>query len=1084
MVLSALTPLRALGQTQREYQMPPELEESLLRSIGGSALSGLGWIGETLGKPVSTVTGILSGLSGGEWGGGLLNLIPFSDTLGITDPQERVGGRDLLEEVGLLGRNQAGLDFGDVAGFAAEVGLDPLTYLTMGASATTKAGQLAKAAGVFDDVARIADAGPRLAGMTTTLEDIVRAAPSESTALADILRAGEAAGYGIGPTAEMGQRFAEPLRGLFGIGLPFTEATAPAMALGPTARRTASVLDDLGASVRWSTPGRFAHMLLNPDAAGEFSRLGQETAIHANQLVRAAKPQGRLAAIEAGRASEDLLRQFTSEMGNAADESLGNTLNQIVQFTAEGGDVAEGFGKFAAEGFMPSDRLSQSVADLAGSMNESNREIYATLLEKGGMGGWLEGSGEFQHFPRYRDLPNKPPARSGSTLLQQVTGSQLHRTEPIATLRKDVIDDILADPAAWEKGSADYLRGKYGDMLNPKYGGAEKPAEGLANHAKALASWVKQHDKKAFLEEGAQLFPNQPLENYSRYQVGVRKASASIDAIHEMFHRSLSDEVGIPLKDAFRRANMNPEQAATHFAEKFGVVADDVLVSEDAVQAATSLAKYFSDPEWRTVIGQAVDSFTNLFKKSVTIPFPAFATRNFFSGQVVNLTSGIVETPADIARYGKAFREAAGIPSKTPDAEIQRFLDELEAFSVTGHHRTFMDVDTTVGSQRGVLPGNPLDVKTTYREVQDVIGQSPAFPSIRGNRLGEAVGRATDTGRRVVEPYVGTMAKANQWAEWMNRAAPFIYLRRKGWSPQAAAEKVLELQFDYGRLSPVEKTYARRLAPFYTFSRKIAGLTFDTLSQRPGGALAQLIRATNQGRESSANVPDYVAETASIPLGESDDGTQRFITGLGLAHEDPLQFFGGGFKDVILEAMSRTNPLVKFPSEVAAGQSFFQKGPTGGRPLEDLDPVMGRTISNIDQMLGGEYNPRPEPVVGSWFEHLMLNTPASRALTTARTLSDPRKHDPAGMLNLLSGVRVSDISPATQDATLRERMTAELRNVPGAREHVSTYVPEDVIDAMMPAERERTERIKAVNRALDRRAKQRAAERKVGAGRL
>src|SRR5690606_26051546 len=75
----------------------------------------------------------------------LLNLVPFSDTLGLTDPHEAVQGRDLLRQWGMVGSNQPGLDAGDVAGFFTEVALDPLTYLSFGAS--TALGQSAKAAG-------------------------------------------------------------------------------------------------------------------------------------------------------------------------------------------------------------------------------------------------------------------------------------------------------------------------------------------------------------------------------------------------------------------------------------------------------------------------------------------------------------------------------------------------------------------------------------------------------------------------------------------------------------------------------------------------------------------------------------------------------------------------------------------------------------------------------------------------------------------------------------------------------------------------------------------------------------------------
>ena len=91
--------------------------------------------------------------------------------------------------------------------------------------------------------------------------------------------------------------------------------------------------------------------------------------------------------------------------------------------------------------------------------------------------------------------------------------------------------------------------------------------------------------------------------------------------------------------------------------------------------------------------------------------------------------------------------------------------------------------------------------------------------------------------------------------------------------------------------------------------------------------------------------PDYVAETTSIPLGEDAEGGRSYLTGAGLMMEDPLGFLGGGVRGGLLEAGSRLNPLLKAPLEWMAGQSFFQKGPMGGRRLEDLDPTIGRTLA-------------------------------------------------------------------------------------------------------------------------------------------
>ena len=84
----------------------------------------LKWVGESISKPAAALRGILAGQPGQ-----LANLIPFSDTLGITDPEQRVSGRDMLRSWGLVGNQNNGGNF--LGGLLAEVLTDP-TMLAAG----------------------------------------------------------------------------------------------------------------------------------------------------------------------------------------------------------------------------------------------------------------------------------------------------------------------------------------------------------------------------------------------------------------------------------------------------------------------------------------------------------------------------------------------------------------------------------------------------------------------------------------------------------------------------------------------------------------------------------------------------------------------------------------------------------------------------------------------------------------------------------------------------------------------------------------------------------------------------------------
>jgi hypothetical protein len=107
-------------------------------------------------------------------------------------------------------------------------------------------------------------------------------------------------------------------------------------------------------------------------------------------------------------------------------------------------------------------------------------------------------------------------------------------------------------------------------------------------------------------------------------------------------------------------------------------------------------------------------------------------------------------------------------------------------------------------------------------------------------------------------------------------------------------------------------------------------------------------------------------------------------------------------------------------------------------------------------------------------EAVASNSPFSRYLTTIRTAADPRKTALERAVNLLSGARVSTISPAAADAILRER-TERLAKDLGARDFTRTYMPDDVLERLPPSQRQQGLDLKAMLSILSKRAKERAA---------
>lgn len=257
-----------------------------------------------------------------------------------------------------------------------------------------------------------------------------------------------------------------------------------------------------------------------------------------------------------------------------------------------------------------------------------------------------------------------------------------------------------------------------------------------------------------------------------------------------------------------------------------------------------------------------------------------------------------------------------------------------------------------------------------------------------------------------------------------------------------------------------------------TFTKNMIPLLADTLMQRPGGALATMIKETGRVKEPGEIVPPHIGQTLAWHVGTDKTGGDRYLTTGGMGYEDPAGFLGGGLRGAGMELVSRMNPLIKAPLEYISGQSMFQRGPSGGRKLEDLDPALGRTIANIT----GE----PKLLnLGPLGETILGNSPVSRALTTARTLTDPRKEAWAKALNIFTPFKVSDVTEGATDAMVREAITDLMRDIPGAKEFTRVHVPESLRAQLTPEQLKQYKQYQALQKVLEKKSKERKKSREL-----
>jgi RNA polymerase sigma factor (sigma-70 family) len=523
---------------------------------------------------------------------------------------------------------------------------------------------------------------------------------------------------------------------------------------------------------------------------------------------------------------------------------------------------------------------------------------------------------------------------------------------------------------------------------------------------------------------------------------------------------------------------------ARDFTEK-----QKMSVNKDTFDVATQYMTAWRTPKPMNDVSKFFRAMMNLFKTNVTLPHLAFHIRNFISGQAQNYFYGAYDPTAkglgkySFGRYLKPLRQARtmrngqtikGLYDELPD-QIKRLVDDygdgasqdematnwvrqqVFKYGITGDKQGYAaeQLGESYSAFVSQYPGykqRELTAKNLYGLLRDPqVGVSAKdrlnLLHTRGGGRPDIVTDELGKKRIGIKQYEETTSTLHRTGEDLaaatedlNRITPFLAFLKQGTLPEEAARKVQRIQIDYSDLSEFEKS-VRNIVPFYTFSSKIMHLTLGDLITNPGGKQAWAIRATNRAQDPGSLAPDHIKRGVAIPVGETATGADRYVSGLGLPFEDPLQFAGalrGDFRGTFGEMAGRLRPEIQAFSEAVTGRSLFFD-----RDLEDMDPPIGRLMSNIQQGITGEERTGlAEPVLNSpTLEWLVGKSPASRYVNTLTKLTDSRKDLLPKLANIASGVKVTDVEPEARERIAID-MASKLLKEYGGREMSLTYVPE------------------------------------------
>lgn len=1024
--------------------LEPQEEDSLLAKLTGGALSGLGYVGGILDKTFGgrAIRGALGG-NARE----LASIIPFSDTLGITNESDVVRGRDLLTKAGILDAPTPGFDLGDVAGFGVDMLLDPATYLSFGGK------------GVLNATGLAAKKQRQLAG--TVAEQIGQ-----------------------------GQR------GLARASLPFFPQAGVDLGTGQTAQAVAGKLGQYADKALYSPPGRAISGLFDKTTEGHISEPVQRAARDAN----AAYPP-RLKTYRGG--IEDIARKL-QESGTDAGPGA-STLRDILE-----GQMSP----------LPNTPGGQALGRAAGDIEALQKPWQPALAERGMNASVLEDYAHRQRTPV--DVPTPGYGRSrGNAPLDPMTGSEIAREDAYRDLPTSLINQMSVHPVIsgpnrlgqgtgntlqeaafirrnWQhpgvsmtpKMEADYAALKQANpprmmpdpanpanmVLNPDYDrlqALERPWQRSFDLSEKMA----QMDPKR-AAEGLPLFGNNLFSDLlHRGQQQARMETRSEGLVNALASTASElHQIGpdaVPIAEAAAKAGLpNWQGLVQNLAGKLGKTTDEVAKLHVPGEVAADLGRatqLWTQPEALAPLIRGIDSLTALFKGYISPIWPAYHARNLAQNTWMQMVKGWIN-PANIVpayRDGMALtREANGVAqmaSKVPDlahlapeAATKAIQQEMFAHGVVGSGRLTREANIAQGvsehaaQKTFAVPGTEAapsalsiiqgGVPTSLQDVKDLA-------KVKG------VGDIT---RDVAKP-VAAGREIDRAVDDVTRATTYLQARVQGYNPAAAAEEVLKTHYDYSNLSQFEKSVMRRVIPYYSWMRQNIPAQLKQLFEEPGGRTGAAVRATADLKAKPGEfVPEYLGGGLAVPVGQEENGQQRFVSNLGLPFEDAFRELGVGHGltanvgRTLENMLGNTNPLIKGPLELATGKQFYT-----GRDLADLQGPTGNVLA--DQVL--------------------MNSPASRALTTARTLGDERKGLLAKVANLASPVKVTDVDMEKQrQIAARTIIDDLLRGSPGVHQYQSLYVKPEDVPNLPPSELQ----LLQLSRTLEKQAQDQARKKKVG----
>lgn len=1004
-------PMMPFGFQQPQQQMapPPDpvQQQSLLDSIGSGALSGLGYIGGALDKPRRALWGLLGGQPREA-----LNLVPFSDAMGLTDPNQQIHGSDVLRNMGMdVPQNPDFFSLPGLASAGLEILGDPLTYTGTGLfkGALTPLGKAAQKAGV-QLPKNIAGQGGRLAGFAAASPEAAQLAQATGKSVADVA----------------GQR----LGGHLSASIPFTglgttfDLSGPLGALGQAASGAGSLATSLpGIGPALGRAGSAA------SAAGD--TVGRYwNAAFDRQYMNAVKPADQELAklIHPGMEAADFGSRYTLA---PALEAMGQHAATDLHGLANLREGAQGAALASSGAHAASPMVNAYLDDVADRLIKSGR-VSPEFARK-------------NYFPHAASRPDLDVGRldfkgpGGSWKLGD--GSLVPREDLFEGISRDLMNQLVMDPAI---GTTKRTLGA-GQATQKVMQLTGKSLDESGKIADWLYALHPERQKIGFYGNPA----FQDVLNYGRSAEGMISTTNKLQQVmaQRATLKGLSGPGEESLASLVNKLGLHEGTARNNIQSMLpaalqGKALEELHLPRDLADAIASANTSMKMPQLLDNALRGADAGLNVWKGALTQPFPGFHVRNTMGNQL----TGVLKSGTDYFGGRTAMQimldggtipgiskwegvKHLGLQGKT-DAEVTKELARRAfAGDVMGAGRISKEAGADITAQQ-IAKSLPGLVKQEGRLPQNLAAYAKDLvPKSLGDLNPLAV---RGIGGRQQSQFFASRAGENLGSkvEGADRLADWLGLIKNGHHPDVAQKLVSESQAAY-KYTGFEQQVMRRLFPFYGWARSTVPYQAKEILKNPGGGTANLVKAGAKAQgEEPGFTPTQLAQGLALPLGKRDEkGVQSWLAGLGLPFEELGNLASPG-----KYAAGMLNPMLKYPLEQLTGRQL-----ASGRDLREI-------YSSIGAVTG-----QPMPAL----EGLAYNSPISRALATARTITDPRKTAFAKALNLLTGARISDVDmPTAERFQTRDFLRDELTGLPGVRRFEDLHVRPENLPQLSPEQQQ------------------------------